>query len=434
MPLPIVCLDGCLRQFVAAFRGCLSKPQARYFEIVLLGLLLCEGRHTLSGLRRQVAERVSVAGLSRFLSRAPWSAAAVSATWIRRFHQQVAPAVQAEQQRQRQTRPRRRGRPKTPVVTGYLIGDDSTLPKRKGKKMEGVGCHYSTTEGGRVRGHSLVQCRYLVLGRQCPLAPQLYRQQAVCAAAGVPFRSKVDLLEERIRTFLPVPGTRTHVLLDSWYTAKRIWRAARERSFLITSGLKSNRSLRAPDAAVPRGWRWQTLSDYAAALQPTDYTERHWPGQTADRTVFVQVVATRVRKLYRCQVVIVRESLDAPLSEVRFWASSDLAADAATLLGHIAARWAIEVLFGDAKELLGLDHYQLLSATALLRWWTLVLAAYVFLDEERVRLRQVAQRHVTLGEARTAVQQTHRRHLLAWIHAQCQAGASPDDLYHRLTA
>ncbi len=31
-----------------------------------------------------------------------------------------------------------------------------------------------------------------------------------------------------------------------------------------------------------------------------------------ERTVYVHVVATRVRKLYRCQVVIVRDSLTAP--------------------------------------------------------------------------------------------------------------------------
>lgn len=434
MPVPIVCLDASLRQFVAVFRPCFSKPQARYFVIVLLGLLLCEGRHTLTGLRRQVADPVSVAGLSRFLSRAPWSAAHVTATWITRFHQHLAPAVQAEQERQRQARPPRRGRPTPPVVTGYLIGDDSTLPKRKGKQLEGVGCHYSTTERGRVRGHSLVQCLYVLLGRQCPLAPQLYRQRAVCAAEGVPFQSKVDLVAERIRTFVPVPGTQTHVLLDSWYTAKRIWRAARDRGFGITSGLKGNRSLRVPDASVPRGWRWQGLSEYAPGLQPADYQALPWPSQTEPRIVYVHVVATRMRKLYRCQVVIVRESLDAPLSEARYWASSDLAADPATLLGHIAARWAIEVLFGAAKELLGLDHYQVLSATALLRFWTLVLAAYVFLEEERARLSAVEQRHVTLGEARAAVQQAHRRHLLGWIYAQYQAGASLDDLAQRLAS
>jgi SRSO17 transposase len=51
------------------------------------------------------------------------------------------------------------------------------------------------------------------------------------------------------------------------------------------------------------------------------------------------------------------------------------------MLYHIAARWDIDVLFGDAKDLLGLDHYQLMDATTILRFWTLVMAAYAFLDE-----------------------------------------------------
>ena len=101
MPIPMICRDERLGQFAAAFRGCFSKPQARYCEIVLLALLLCQERHTLSGVRRQIAERLSVAGLSRFLSTAPWSAMAVTATWMTRFHQQLAPCVALEQQRQR---------------------------------------------------------------------------------------------------------------------------------------------------------------------------------------------------------------------------------------------------------------------------------------------------------------------------------------------
>ena len=128
-------------------------------------------------------------------------------------------------------------------MTGYLIGDDSTIEKRKGKKMEGLGVHHSTTQDKRVHGHSLVESLYVLLGRRCPLAPQLYRQQAVCAAEDVLFQSKIDLMEVVIPTFEPVAGTLTHVLLDSWYSAKRLWRAARERGFLITSGLGSNRGI-----------------------------------------------------------------------------------------------------------------------------------------------------------------------------------------------
>ena len=103
--------------------------------------------------------------------------------------------------------------------------------------MAGLGKHHSTTYEQRIVGHSLVEGLYVLLERSCPLPPQLYRQQLTCEAEGVAFHSKIDLMLERIRTFEPVAGTRTHVLLDSWYCAKVLWKAARERDFLITTGL-----------------------------------------------------------------------------------------------------------------------------------------------------------------------------------------------------
>jgi hypothetical protein len=428
-------MDGRLREFAATFRSCFSRPQHRYFEIVLLALLLCQETKTLSALLRQVAGQVTLSGLSRFLAKAPWSTADVVQTWRTRFDIQVAPLIAAEHARQRAAAPKRRGRPATPVVTGYLIGDDSTMHKVRGKKMVGLGTHYSTTAGTRVVGHSLVQGLYIVEGRQCPLEPQLYRQQAVCAAEGVPFQSKIDLMDSLLSSFQPVPGSRTHVLLDSWYAAKRLWNTARGRGFLISTGLKSNRMLRVSDPDAPNGWRWEGLADYAARVADTDYQQVPWPSQDAEpRQVWVHVVQTRVKKLYRCQVILVKETLDAPVKQVRYFASSDLEADAPMLVRHLAARWAVEVLFADGKELLGLDQYQMMSAEAIVRFWTLAWAAYCFLDEERARLRREWQRHVTLGEARREVQRTHWRHLITWMHQQFAAGAVPQTVIDRLAA
>ncbi len=434
MPIPIVCLDARLRQFVLAFRSCFNQPQMQYFVTVLLGLMLCQERRTLSGLQRQVAEHRSLSGLSRFLAEAPWSAETVAQTWLARFRDQLSPMVEADQRHQRQTRPTRPGRPPSPIVTGYLVGDDSTQPKDKAQTMGGLGWHHSTTVGRRVVGHSLVQGLYVLLGRRCPVAPQLYRQRGTCQAEDVPFHSKIDLMEDLIRTFEPVAGTRTHVLVDTWYAAKRIWRAARARGFLITSGLKSNRALRVDDPTSQSGWRWQTLSQYAATLSEADYTPQTWPSQTEPHPVYVHIVQTRVRRLYRCQVLIVRQSLTAPLSEARFFASSDVKATPSQLLVHLATRWEVEILFADAKEELGLDHYQVMSATAIVRFWTLVMAAYLFLDEERARLRETQQDHVTIGQARREVQRRHRRHLIDWLVDHVEAGCSRHALYDRLAA
>ena len=92
------------------------------------------------------------------------------------------------------------------------------------------------------------------------------------------------------------------------------------------------------------------------------------------------------------------------------------------------------MLFADSKEELGLDHYQVMSTTSIVRFWTLAMAAYVFLDEERDRLRQERQRHVTLGEARREVQRLHRRHLIDWLCHHFKAGGTPEALYERLAA
>jgi len=344
----------------------------------------------------------------------------------------MQPLVTAQREQQRQQQPKRRGRPKQPFVTGYVIGDDSTMGKPKGRKMEGLGKHHSSTYDQRIVGHSLVQGLYVLLDRKCPLAPQLYRQAKVCEAEEVRFQSKIQLMETLIRAFEPVAGAKTHVLLDSWYCAKCLWRAARERDFLITTGLKSNRWLRVPDETALQGWRWQKLSDYAAQLSEQDYEYVSWP--RGGKPVYVHVVNTKVRKLYCSQVVIVRHSLEAPLSQTRYWASSDLEANTEALLSHISARWDIEVLFGDGKEELGLDHYQLMSTSAILRFWTLALLAYIFLEEEQQRLRTSWQRPATIGEARREIQRRHRRGLLEWLHHQFLSGVHPENLFDMFAA
>lgn len=75
-----------------------------------------------------------------------------------------------------------------------------------------------------------------------------------------------------------------------------------------------------------------------------------------------------------------------------------------------------------------------MSAIAIVRFWTLAMLVYVFLEEERDRLQTQWQRSVTIGEARREIQRRHRRHLLDWLHEQFQSGIEPDALYELLSA
>ena len=69
MPKPIVCLSAESRQYREAFRSCFSKRQWRCFATVMLGLMECEERRTMTGLPRGAGERVSLSGLLRFLNK-----------------------------------------------------------------------------------------------------------------------------------------------------------------------------------------------------------------------------------------------------------------------------------------------------------------------------------------------------------------------------
>src|SRR5258708_556529 len=155
MPQPIICLDEEVCHFAEGFRSLFSKPQYQYFVTVLLGLMECDGRRTLSGLLHEVGQSSRLSGLSRFFSEAPWSQEAVVARWLKHFRVEMQPLGEAEREQQRKAQPKRRGRRKEPLVTGYLIGDDSTMSKPKGRKMEGLGKHPSTTYDQTIIGHSL---------------------------------------------------------------------------------------------------------------------------------------------------------------------------------------------------------------------------------------------------------------------------------------
>lgn len=426
MPVPIICLETTLYQYAETFRRALSTPQFQHFVTVLLGLILAPERRNLAGLLSRVAGTPSLSALSRFFSKAPWSPEKVAEGWLRRFRQQMAPQVQAEHANLRAQQPRKRGRPKPTQVTAFAIFDDTTMDKHiqgePERSMAGIGKHYSSSAKEVVEGHSLVVGLLELLGRRCPLPPMLYRQKAVAEAEGVPFQSKVDLVVKAVQDLTPVPGTKTHILVDTWYTCHRLWRAALKRNFTITGGIRVNRWLRLPDPLHPGCQRKVRLSAYLTELGSQDFVMVPWRGHL----VAAHLVRTFVYKLGACQVLVVKETEAALPETARCWATSDLDADVVTVAGYAAQRWDIETWIEDAKGLLGLDHYQLLSAEGVVRFCHLVCCCYLYLDEVRAALVAQGQSGATIGDALRYQQQSQYHLLLQWLQEQFAQGHSVD--------
>ncbi|MFN8497215.1 MAG: hypothetical protein U0641_05105 [Anaerolineae bacterium] len=165
---------------------------------------------------------------------------------------------------------------------------------------------------------------------------------------------------------MSVPDTQTHLLIDTWYHCRAVRRTAQRRGWDVSGGLKSNRTLRLIADDGTR--RWLKLSEYAASLSRQEWRATTWPTQHGSYTVYVHAVSTWVRKLGPTHVLLTRLSLDAPLAQTRYWGSTLLDADAQRVINALAMRWGVEVLFEDSKDLS--DHYQLMSATAIVRFWT----------------------------------------------------------------
>jgi len=322
MPQPTQLPDERLARYMQLFSKVFSLPQWKYFVTVLLGLLHCDERHTLSALLRCVTARVTIFGLCHFLRAAPWSVDALTKVRQAHFYEQVAPLVAAAHAHQRAQRPRRPGRPKGTVVTDYLIIDDSTHAKPYARAQEGLGYQYSGSEKKVVNGHSLYQSVYLLLGRQLPLTPRMYRRKVTCEEKEVPFVSKIDMAYKEVTTLEPPPDTHTHLLVDSWYMAKRIWKATRQRGWDVTGGLKSNRVMRIIHSNGT--WEWMKVCEYAATLTKDDFEQVTWPTEEGGKTVYAHLVKTWVRKLRPCQVLIVRMDPNNGPEGTRYWVTTHL--------------------------------------------------------------------------------------------------------------
>jgi hypothetical protein len=84
-------------------------------------------------------------------------------------------------------------------------------------------------------------------------------------------------------------------------------------------------------------------------------------------------------------------------------------------------RWQIETFFEYAKDLLGSDDYQVMTAQAILRFWTLIACLMCFLEELRAIDPEL---YLTCGEVRRNIQHQHRLNLLRWLEDRFNNGCS----------
>lgn len=141
------------------------------------------------------------------------------------------------------------------------------------------------------------------------------------------------------------------------------------------------------------------------------------------------MIASWIRKLGPTLLLITCHDLDDPLKSIRYWGSAVMNLDAQGMVDILAVRWEVETFFEYEKDLLGSDHYQVMTRQGVLSFWTLTACLQCFLEELRAQETGVT---LTCGEVRRSLQHEHRRNLLKWLKTRFQEGLSVDSICSQL--
>jgi SRSO17 transposase len=273
---------------------------------------------------------------------------------------------------------------------GVLVVDETGFLK-KGTKSVGVKRQYSGTAGRIENCQVGVFLAYASAAGRAFLDRELYlpeewaEDQERRADAGVPaalgFASKGQLAQRMLARAVAAGVPAAWVTGDEVYGNSgplRSWLEAQERAYVLavscdhlvwTEGAQQR--VDALVAALPAGV-WQQRSAGEGSQGPRLYD---W--------AWVPLGATPAPE--RGPWVLARRSLSKP-SELAYYRACGPAATALPVLVRVAgARWAVEEGFERAKDLVGLDQYEVRRWSAWYRHSTLALLAHAYLAVTRAQ-------------------------------------------------
>lgn len=352
-------LPGSLRTIVSLLRPAFTTPSFNTFSWLIYGFIAQLGEGTVTGMWQaaRLAGRLHHSRGHDFFSRARWSTDKVG---LRLLEGVVALLV--------------------PAGAPLRLALDDTLFRRSGKKVWGSFLHHDPTAGGEhaVRqGNSwvvvglLVELSFMHRPVCLPVIFRLYRPtrpDAIRPSRPELGRALVDLVCERF------PTRRVEILADAAYATKSFCGLPARAS--ITMRLRRDAALYAPappksgTRGRPRvkGEKLAPLAELAdapgAAWQPHTLTR-----YGATHTVFVLAIDClwyRVLAGEPVRVVLVREATTTHGFDVALL-STDHDTDAAQVVCRYAMRWAIEVAFQDAKQVIGVGQARNRSERAVMR-------------------------------------------------------------------
>ena len=210
--MKITVIPEVLGRTLKNFRKCMSKPQFTHFSAYCTGLIAAEKKNI-----KQIAHALPhghQSSLNRFITQGKWD------------HEQ--------------TRNTALDLVKPYVKDAAFILDDSCAHKT-GKKMEGAAFHYDHLHKRKCFGYSIVTSGYAQKKEFIPFRLAVY-QRKESLAPGSRFMTKNELALLILKEALLFQSFQ-YVVVDAWYTNKKLLRFLLEHKQFFIGDLKSNRKV-----------------------------------------------------------------------------------------------------------------------------------------------------------------------------------------------
>ncbi len=343
-----------LTVILSLLRPAFTAPTFETFEALVAGFIGRVGEHTVCGMWQaaRLAGRFHHSRAHDFFARAGWLTDRLGLLvldfLLERF---VAPD--------------------TPIC----LAVDGSVFGRSGPKVHGAVWHHDSSAapgGGFKFGNCFVVVglvlRIPALGERAWCLPVLFRlwlpTPKATKAQPEPKRrpSQQDLAATLIAKVAErYPSRRINVVGDSAFACKAM--AALPERVTLTSRLRANAVICAPKPPPtgrrgrPRvtGARLGNPAEIAAAANDSEWQQINVAGRGEVNALIVGGLWYSVFGPRTMQIVIVRELADTDGYQIAL-ISTDVQADASTIIARYADRWSIEVAFQDAKHLVGVGQ------------------------------------------------------------------------------
>ena len=240
-----------------------------------------------------------------------------------------------------------------------LIFDD-TLVKREGKKVEETQSHKNHSGGEEyITGHQFFTSIISTPMLQLPLFPKLYSKNTDSK-----IEMALDLIDLIIKS-MPLDN----VIMDSWYSDKKIIKKCMTRDIRVVCAIKTNRKI-----ALEHG-KWQKLAQFSKKIPKRDIEdylidEKQYKIATYEVKLngvpFVKMLASKQRegKKYK---------------KIRYFISTRLGDTTAEIIRYYETRWVIETYHWDMKQNLGFAKLFLRKKEGIVRHAIFCTIAYAVL-------------------------------------------------------